>query len=85
MSELTGASNPDVCVDRSGVQSMGNASSECLEMLLPPDVVILSKPETFDKKGMIAAYLKAKNFVKVQSFPAFTIWRPSGQSKQENN
>lgn len=83
MGELTGVSKPRACIDRSGVQSIDNASSECLKILLPPDLVILSKPETFDKKGMIAAYLKAKNFVKVQSFPAFTIWRPSAHKARE--
>jgi len=83
--ELTGVSKPRECIDRSGVQSVNGASRECLEMLLPPDVVILSKPETFDQKGVVAAYLKAKNFVKVQVFPAFTIWRPLGQTKPDDN
>ena len=84
MNELAGVLPTDACVDRSGVQLISNSSRECLEMLLPPEVVILSKPETFDKKGTITAYLKARNFVMVQTFPAFTIWRPSGQTKQHN-
>lgn len=84
MGELTGVSKPRGCADRSGVQSISGESRECLEILFPPDVVILSKPETFDQKGAIVAYLKAKNFVKVQAFPAFTIWRTAGQVKQDN-
>ena len=74
MGELMGTSKPYECIDRSGVQSIYKASAECLGRLSPPDVVILSKPETFDNNGAIAAYLKAKNFVKVRDFAAFTIW-----------
>lgn len=62
--------------DRSGFQSVTNASKECLESLPSPDVVILSKPETFDSKGAIADYLNTHGFAKVQTLPAFSIWRP---------
>ena len=41
-----------------------------------PDVVILSRPETFDRFGVIASYLQARNFVKVSELAAFTVWRP---------
>ena len=77
MGELTGQHKPHVCMQQPGVQAIAAAPAECLEKLLPPDVVIVSKPETFDAKGVIAAYLKAGNFAKAQELPAFTIWRPA--------
>lgn len=75
MGELTGVPQAYACIDQPGVQSIRAASKECLEMLSPPDVIIFSKPETFDKNGVITAYLKSKNFVKFLEFPAFTIWQ----------
>jgi hypothetical protein len=80
MGELTGQHKPLACSDLPGVQPIPNASTQCLLTLSAPDVVILSKPETFDSQGDIAGYLKAQRFAVVQSLPAFTIWRPSGQS-----
>ena len=77
MGELTGQHKPHVCRDQPGVQAIAAAPAGCLEKLLAPDVVILSKPETFDAKGVIAAYLKAGRFAKTQELPAFTIWRPA--------
>ena len=76
MGELTGMHKPIACIDRPGVQSMANAPMACLRALSTPDVLILSKPETFDSSGDIAAYLKAGNFTKVQDLPAFSVWRP---------
>ena len=75
MGELTDRPKPYLCIDHSGVQSVGDASGDCLAKLLPPDLVILSKPETFDRKGAVAAHLRATNFVRTQELPAFTIWR----------
>lgn len=77
MGELTNVHKPLACVDREGVLAVSGAPEECLARLRPPDVVILSKPETFDGTGAIAAYLKAANYVEAQALPAFTIWRPA--------
>jgi len=52
-------SKPYGCIDQPGVQAISAASGECLEKLSPPDVVIFSKLETFDKTVVIAAYLAA--------------------------
>ena len=76
MGELTNKPKPYECLDRTGVQSVGDAPAECLGKLAAPDIVLLSRPETFDRNGVIAAYLKAGSFVKVQDLPAFTVWRP---------
>lgn len=63
-----------------GFNLVANESKECLVSLMPPDVVILSKPETFDRQGAITAYLNSHGFVKVQSLPAFSIWRSATDS-----
>jgi len=79
MGELTNKHKPYECVDRPGVQAVGEASAECLTQLAAPDVVILSRPETFDRSGAITAYLQAGRFVKGQDLAAFTVWRPATQ------
>ncbi len=76
MGELTNKHRPYECLDRPGVQSVGEAPAQCLGRLARPDVVILSRPETFDRFGVIASYLQARNFVKVSELAAFTVWRP---------
>ena len=78
MGELTSMHKPLACKDLPGVQPIANASTLCLRTMTAPDVVISSKPETFDISGDIALYLKAGHFVAVQRLPAFTIWRRSG-------
>ncbi len=78
--ELTSVHTPAVCNDRPGVQSVANAPLPCLLRLSAPDVVILSKPETFDTRGDIAAYLLAERYAVVQRLPAFTVWRRQGLS-----
>ncbi len=81
LGELTGFHQPLACNDLPGVQAVANASASCLLTLTRPDVVILSKPDTFDIKGDIAAYLKAQQFAVDQTLPAFTVWRRSGQAQ----
>jgi hypothetical protein len=83
MGELTGLHKPQDCGDRPGVLSIANASTQCLRALPQADVVILSKPETFDIKQDIAGYLKAEQFAVTRSLPAFTIWRRSTQARTE--
>ncbi|MEQ1601762.1 MAG: hypothetical protein HOP04_14295 [Methylophilaceae bacterium] len=80
MGELTSIYKPYECIDQPGVLSVSAATGECLETLSPPDVVILSKPETYDRAGVIVAYLEAMGFEKTQTLPAFTIWRKSHQA-----
>ena len=75
MGELTNVHAPYVCEDHVGVQSISGATGECLDRLLRPDVVILSKPDAFDQSGAVATYLAANRFVLTQQLPAFSIWR----------
>jgi hypothetical protein len=76
-SEFNNEFIPKPCIDKSPVKLISGGSRECLESLTQPDTIILSKLETFDQKGIIVEYLNAKNYVKTQTFPAFTIWRLS--------
>lgn len=78
MGELTGTHKPQDCGDRPGVLSIVNASKQCLNSLPRPDLVILSKPETFDTNQDITGYLGEQRFVTTQRVPAFTIWQRSG-------
>ncbi len=78
MGELTSQHSPLPCSDRPGVQVVINASSACLAAMSWPDLVFLSKPETFDTRGELGAFLKAGAYTVQQELPAFTVWRRSG-------
>ena len=73
--ELTGMHQPPVCTDQPGVQATSNLSAACLQTLSPPDIVIFSRPETFDLSGDMRRYLQAGQYAKVQDMPAIAIWR----------
>jgi len=75
MGELTSVAQPADCMDLPGVQATANLEAECLRGLSAPDLVIFSRPETFDKTGAMRAYLKAAGFVQVREFSAFTLWQ----------
>ncbi len=85
MGELTGMHKPLACTDLPGVQSIANAPPACLQSLSRPDLVILSKPETFDSRGDIGRYLQAGGFAKVQELPAFSVWKRPGQPPPGTN
>lgn len=78
MAELTSQHSPLPCSDRPGVQVVINASSACLAAMSSPDLVFLSKPETFDTRGELGAFLKAGAYTVQQELPAFTVWRRTG-------
>jgi hypothetical protein len=46
-----------------------------LETLEQPDLIILSKPDIYDSKGKISAYLSRHNFRLTRELPAFQLWR----------
>ena len=81
LGELTGMHKPQQCNDRPGVQAVANAPLQCLLTLSVPDVIVLSKPETFDIGADIAGYLKAGQFTLVQRLPAFTVWQRPVQAE----
>jgi uncharacterized membrane protein len=81
MGELTSVHTPPACHDRPGVQAAANLSADCLRGLSEPDLVVLSRPETFDKSGDVVRYLNARGYVKVRDLPAISIWQPPASPK----
>jgi hypothetical protein len=41
----------------------------------PPTLVVLSKPDTYDRQDVVSNYLSVNKYHLVESFPAFTAWR----------
>ena len=72
--ELTSIAQPPSCTDLPGVQATSNLSADCMRTLSPPDIVVFSRPETFDKSGDIGRYLQAGGYAKVRKLPAIDIW-----------
>ncbi|HXR04855.1 MAG TPA: hypothetical protein VN836_09125 [Verrucomicrobiae bacterium] len=52
---------------------------EWLTNAAPPDLLILCKPELFDRSGETRAFLERNHYHLTQKFQAFTLWQP--QSK----
>jgi hypothetical protein len=65
---------PQAKHDRS-VQVVGEKTFSFLSSQEPPTLVLLSRPETFDKKNVVTDYLSINKYRLVESFPAFTAWR----------
>jgi len=45
-----------------------------LDQLPAPDLVVTSKPETWDSSGELRAWLEGADFEPAHEYPAFTIW-----------
>jgi hypothetical protein len=75
LGELTGDHRTPNCQDLPGAQAVANFFPDCLAGLSLPDLVLLSKPETFDRHGAVAAVLATPGYVKVQDLPAIEVWR----------
>jgi hypothetical protein len=41
----------------------------------PPTLVLISRPDTYDRQNLMTNYLLANKYHLVESFPAFTAWR----------
>jgi hypothetical protein len=66
------------------VNVVNNDAPGFAEALPKPDLVIVSKPDVYDARGALAAYLKENNYQKATSFTAFTVWKaPEGQTTQQ--
>jgi len=50
-------------------------TASVLSAQTPPTLVLISRPDTYDRQNMIADYLLANKYHPVESFPAFTAWR----------
>lgn len=49
--------------------------AHCLDEIPDPDVVILAKPDTFDRRGVIEDRIVALHLERTNKLPAFSIWR----------
>jgi hypothetical protein len=43
----------------------------------PPTLVLFSKPDIYDSQNVVNNYLSVNKYQVVETFPAFTAWRPS--------
>ena len=85
LGELTSVHLPPSCTDLPGVQATSNLSADCLRTLSPPDIVIFSRPETFDQRGDLGRYLQESHYVKTQDMPAIAVWQPLGSEAPGRN
>jgi len=58
-----------------GVWVVNWAVSPDLSTRKPPTLVLLSKPDSFDRRNVMQDYLHAEQYRQVQAFPAFSVWR----------
>ena len=64
--------------DESGAPALITAekSSSFLSAQAPPTHVLLSKPDAWDRENLVSNYLSNNKYHLVETFPAFTAWRP---------
>ena len=58
-----------------GALLVSNLMKGCIESVKFPDLIVLSKPNDFDRYGTIRAVIKRGQFQLEKELPAFTIWR----------
>lgn len=51
-----------------------NPPSVALERLPLPDLVIVSKPDLYDRHGAVGGYVRERGFQATKILPAFTVW-----------
>ena len=54
---------------------ISNVLASCLEHITGPDLIILSKPETFDTNNALRQMVSEHHYALVESFPAFWIYQ----------
>jgi hypothetical protein len=57
------------------VQIVHAKSFSFLSEQKPPTLVLLSRPETYDRQNAVGNYLSVNKYHIVETFPAFTAWR----------
>ncbi len=63
---------------------VSNQRPHCLESLPEPDLIVLSKPNTFDRRGSITRSIAEFEFEQTAELPAFSVWRATSTSSQEH-
>jgi hypothetical protein len=54
---------------------LSDKTSSFLSAQPPPTLVVLSRPESFDRQSLVRNYLSTNKYHLVETFPAFTAWR----------
>jgi hypothetical protein len=62
------------------VYDASNLPAHCLGRLPEPDLIVLSKPDRFDRRGALTDWVEESGFEKVAELAAFTIWRAPAAS-----
>jgi len=59
-----------------GVQiNLSEKTSSFLSTEVPPTLVLLSRPDTYDRQNVVKDYLSENKYHLFESFPAFAAWR----------
>jgi hypothetical protein len=66
---------PEARYDRGVELFVGEKTFSFLSAQEPPTLVLLSRPESYDKQNVVSNYLSVNRYRLVESFPAFTAWR----------
>lgn len=66
--DLAGGTRKALLADSGGIHLLGGQGA--------PTLVIMSRPDTYDRENAVREYLRAHNYRLVDKFPAFTVWRP---------
>jgi hypothetical protein len=56
-----------------------NIETGRLKVLADPDVVVMSKPELFDKSGNVRDFIRDNKYLVTQKFLAFEILKPGSR------
>ena len=59
-----------------GVQSVDEKKLASLTAQEAPTLVLLSRTDSYDQQGIVGNYLSVNKYRLVETFPAFTAWRP---------
>jgi hypothetical protein len=74
-----GMCGSDSTADNECVEWVVNLNTDELDALLPPDVILVSKPDLNDRAGAVRGYIKDHGFVVVDRVQAFEIFSRSEQ------
>ncbi|MBI3850110.1 MAG: hypothetical protein HY298_07455 [Verrucomicrobia bacterium] len=78
---VTGRSEPEATSNQPETGSawwVMNPSRETLVAARLPDVIVVTKPDLYDRQGALADYVKRTGYRKAVILPAFTIWQRAG-------
>ncbi len=60
---------------RASALVMTNPGAKQIASLPVPNLVVVSRPDTYDANGALAEFLRTNHFIQIGAFQAFTIWK----------